>query len=115
MDPSLEIKDSGTFTGLFFQGLPLIWDPVFDDLDAMPAPTAGDVDSSNGTTVAWKKRCYFLNTKHLHLRPIEGNDMIARKPPRAHTSYNYYWGMTWRGGLTANRMGCHGCIMATGA
>ena len=110
MDPSLEIKDSGTFTGLFFQGLPLIWDPVFDDIDTISGSTP-----SNGTDVLWKKRCYFINTKHLTLRPIEGNDMIARKPPRAHTSYNYYWGMTWRGGLTANRMGCHGCIMATGA
>ena len=34
-DPSLEIKDSGTFTGLFFQGLPIIWDPVFEDLDGI--------------------------------------------------------------------------------
>ena len=41
--------------------------------------------------------------------------MIARKPPREHTSYNYYWGMTWRGSLTANRCNCHGVIMATGA
>jgi hypothetical protein len=56
-----------------------------------------------------------LNTNHIKLRPIEGNDMIARKPPREHTSYNYYWGMTWRGGLTMNRGNCHGCIMATGA
>ena len=110
MDPSLEIKDSGTFTGLFFQGIPIIWDPVFDDIDAISGSTP-----SNGTSVLWKKRCYFINTKHLTLRPIEGNDMIARKPPRAHTSYNYYWGMTWRGGLTANRMNCHGCLMATGA
>ena len=110
MDPSLEIKDSGTFTGLFFQGVPLIWDPVFDDIDGITGSTP-----SNGINVLWKKRCYFINTKHLTLRPIEGNDMIARKPPRAHTSYNYYWGMTWRGGLTANRMNCHGCIMADGA
>ena len=43
-------------------------------------------------------------TNHLTLRPIQDNDMIARKPPREHTSYNYYWGMTWRGSLTANRM-----------
>jgi hypothetical protein len=109
MDPSVEIKDSGTFTGLFFQGIPLIWDPVFDDIDQITGSTP-----SNGVSVVWKKRCYFINTKHLTLRPIEGNDMIARKPPRAHTSYNYYWGMTWRGGLTANRMNCHGCIMASG-
>ena len=110
LDPSIEIKDGGTFTGLYFQGVPIIWDPVFDTLGATAAQNV-----SNGTTVAWSKRCYMLNTNHLKLRPIEGNDMIARKPPREHTSYNYYWGMTWRGGLTMNRGNCHGCIMATGA
>jgi hypothetical protein len=110
MDPSIENKDWGTFTGLYFQGVPIMLDPVFQDLDAISG-----ADSSNGLTVAWEKRCYFLNTKHLTLRPIEGNDMIARKPPREHTSYNYYWGMTWRGSLTANRCNCHGVIMATGA
>ena len=110
LDASLEIKDSGTFTGLFFQGVPIIWDPVFEDLDGI---TGAKV--SNGLTVDWSKRCYFLNTNHLSLRPIQDNDMIARKPPREHTSYNYYWGMTWRGALTANRCNCHGIIMATGA
>jgi hypothetical protein len=50
----------------------------------------------------------------MFLRPIEGNDMIARKPPRQYNSYNYYWGMTWRGALTSNRMNCHGVITATG-
>ena len=110
MDPSIENKDWGTFTGLYFQGVPIMLDPVFQDLDAI----SGAKDS-NGLTVDWEKRCYFLNTKHLTLRPIEGNDMIARKPPREHTSYNYYWGMTWRGSLTANRCNCHGVMMATGA
>ena len=109
MDPSIENKDWGTFTGLYFQGVPIMLDPVFQDLDAI----SGAKDS-NGLTVDWEKRCYFLNTKHLTLRPIEGNDMIARKPPREHTSYNYYWGMTWRGSLTANRCNCHGVIMANG-
>jgi hypothetical protein len=109
LDPSLEMKDSGTFTGLFFQGVPIIWDPVFEDLDGI---TGAKV--SNGLSVDWSKRCYFLNTNHITLRPIQDNDMIARKPPREHTSYNYYWGMTWRGSLTANRCNCHGVIMASG-
>jgi len=110
MDPSLEIKEGGTFTGLYFQGVPIMWDPVFDDIDAISGSTP-----SNGTSVLWSKRCYMLNLNHLSLRPIQDNDMIARKPPREHTSYNYYWGMTWRGSLTANRMNCHGAIMASGA
>ena len=109
MDPSLEMKDSGTFTGLFFQGVPIIWDPVFDDLDGI----AG-TDVSNTVSCSWTKRCYFLNTKHITLRPIQDNDMIARKPPRAHTSYNYYWGLTWRGSLTSNRLNAHGVILANG-
>ena len=107
MDPSLEIKDWGTFTGLYFQGVPIMWDPVFDDAEAIDSGVSG------GLTVPWAQRCYMLNSKHLTLRPIEGNDMIARKPPREHTSYNYYWGMTWRGSLTANRCNCHGVIMST--
>ena len=110
MDPSLEIKEGGTFTGLYFQGVPIMWDPVFDDIDAISGSTP-----SNGTSVLWSKRCYMLNLNHLSLRPIQDNDMIARKPPREHTSYNYYWGMTWRGSLTANRMNWHGAIMASGA
>jgi hypothetical protein len=110
LDPSLEMKDSGTFTGLFFQGVPIIWDPVFEDLDGLGA----SAKVSNGLSVDWAKRCYFLNTNHITLRPIQDNDMIARKPPREHTSYNYYWGMTWRGSLTANRCNCHGVIMASG-
>jgi len=110
MDPSLEIKDSGTFTGLFFQGVPIIWDPVFDDLDGI---TGAEV--SNTVSCAWTKRCYFLNTKHITLRPIQDNDMIARKPPREHNSYNYYWGLTWRGSLTSNRLNAHGVILANGS
>ena len=108
-DPSLEIKDMGTFTGLFFNGVPIIWDPTFDQC------TVKDGGSSMNKIVPWTNRCYMLNMNHLFLRPIEGNDMIARKPPREHTSYNYYWGMTWRGALTANRRNCHGVISASGA
>ena len=110
MDPSVEIKDMGTFTGLFFEGVPILWDPTFDT-----AANDKDGGDSNDKNVPWTNRCYMLNMNHLHLRPIEGNDMIARKPPREHTSFNYYWGMTWRGALTANRMNCHGVISASGA
>jgi len=109
-DPSREVRDMGTFTGLFFQGIPIMWDPTFDDLDAVAGAS-----SSNGVVTGWTKRCYMLNMNHMFLRPIEGNDMIARKPPRQYNSYNYYWGMTWRGALTSNRMNCHGVITATGA
>ena len=91
--------DSGVGTGLYFHGVELTWDPVFADLDAAYAP---------GT--AWEKRCYFLNTRHMRLRPVEGQDMITRKPPRAYDKYEYYWGMTWRGAPTTNRRNAHAVL-----
>jgi hypothetical protein len=101
LDPSVEVKNGGTFTGLYFQGVPILWDPSFD---------GGCTTKDSSATYAWKRRCYFLNSNHLCLRPIEGNDMVARKPPRQYNKYEYYWGMTWRGSLTANRLNCHGLI-----
>lgn len=86
----------GVSTGIFFKGVEMIWDPVFAELDALYAP---------GTP--WEKRCYGINTRHLTLRPLQGQDMITRKPPRAYNKYEYYWGMTWRGGLTTNRRNAH--------
>jgi hypothetical protein len=73
-----------------FHGVPMIWSPEFYDLQNL-----------TGTT--WEKRCYFLNTATIKLRPLDGHDMITRKPPRAYDKYEYYWGITWRGALTCNR------------
>lgn len=81
LDPSV--------SGLYFKGLPLIWDPVMDDLETNLSPTP-----------AWDKRCYFLNTRFLKLRPARGQDMINRGPPRVYNRYTHYWGKTWRGGFT---------------
>jgi len=74
--------DSGTNTGMTFHGVQIHWDPTFADL---------------GST--WEKRMYFINSKHLKLRPLSGHDMITRKPPRAYDKYQYYWGLTWRGAM----------------
>lgn len=91
--------NSGTETGLFFHGKQMIWDPVFSDLDTAFSPAT-----------AWEKRCYFLNCRHLRLRPVEGQDMVTRKPPRAYDRYEYYWGLTWRGALTTNRRNAHAVL-----
>jgi len=90
--------DTGT-DELSFHGVPLTWDPVFYDLDTIvtASPT-------------WEKRCYMINTKHLKLRPLEGHDMVTRKPPRAYDSYTYYWGLTWRGAITMNRANAHAMV-----
>jgi len=82
-----------------FHGVDMVWNPEFSDLDALYAPST-----------LWEKRCYFINGRHLKLRPIEGQDMITRKPPRAYDKYEYYWGLTWRGAVTMNRSNAHAVL-----
>jgi len=100
-DPSTEQGADGTFTGLAFQGVPIMYDPTFEVMDA--------------GTPDWTNRAYFLNMKHMKLRPAEGHDMIARKPPRAFGNYVHRWGLTWKGGLCINRSNCHGVATVTAA
>jgi len=103
-DPSTKQGADGTFTGLAFQGVPIVYDPTFEVLDAEDTPTTG---------LLWTDRCYFINTKHMKLRPAEGHDMIARKPPRAFGNYVHRWGLTWKGGLCINRSNCHAVMSLT--
>jgi hypothetical protein len=84
---------------LSFHGVPIMWSPEFYDLQVAYAPAT-----------SWENRCYFINTKAMSLRPIEGQDMITRKPPRAYDKYEYYWGITWRGALTINRSNAHAVL-----
>lgn len=96
MGASGQKKLEGGTEMLLFHGIPVEWSPEFDDLDDLYAP---------GTP--WKKRAYMLNSKHLKLRPLDGHDMVTRKPPRAYDKYEYYWGITWRGAVTMNRSNAH--------
>lgn len=91
LDPSVQ--------DLSFKGVPLVWDPVFADLDAALAPA-----------IPWEKRCYFINSKFMRLRPAQGHDMITRKPPRVYNQYVHYWGLTWKGALTQSRSNCHAVL-----
>lgn len=75
-----------------FKGIPIVWDPVFDDLQAALNPG-----------VNWDKRAYFLNTRFIKLRPAQGQDMVVRRPPRVYNRYTHYWGLTWRGAMTITR------------
>ncbi len=93
--------DVGT-NKLAFWGDEMQWSPEFSVLDALGA-----------VSPIWEKRCYFINLRHLKLRPIEGQDMITRKPPRAYDRYEYYWGITWRGALTCNRLNAHASLSVT--
>lgn len=83
--------EGGTET-MTFQGVEMQWSPEFQELDSRFAPAT-----------PWEKRAYFLNTQTIRLRPIDGHDMITRKPPRAYDRYEYYWGLTWKGAMTLNR------------
>lgn len=100
--PSGFKKVEGGTDSMSFHGVDVQWSPEFSDLDDLYAPAT-----------TWKKRCYFLNTSRLMLRPLEGHDMITRKPPRAYDKYEYYWGLTWRGGLTLDRSNAQAVLALT--
>lgn len=90
---------SGINTGLYFKGVELVWDPVFDILDALDAPT-----------VSWASRCYFLNTKFLKLRPIKGHWMVSRRPPRVYDRYVHYWALTSKAAMTTGKRNAHAVL-----
>lgn len=81
-------KDSG----VFFKGVPVIWDPTFDTLQSLLNPT-----------IPWDKRAYFLNSKSIRLRPYKGRWLIDRNPARIYDRYVHYFGKTAAYGLTVNQ------------
>lgn len=93
-------KLDGGVSGVYYKGIEIQWCPEFDD------NFGGFVSPATG----WTKRCYFINSKHLTLRPMEGQDMVTRKPPRVYDKYVYYWALTWRGALTTNRANAHAVL-----
>ena len=82
----------GTKTGLYFKNKEIEWDPVMSVLDALDAPA-----------IPWSKRCYFLTTKFLKLRPIQGHWMISRTPPRVYDRYVHYWALTAKAAFTTGK------------
>lgn len=100
--PSNTKRVEGGTSVLTFQGVEVQWSPEFQELDSRYAPAT-----------LWEKRCYFLNTQTITLRPLQGHDMISRKPPRAYDRYEYYWGLTWRGALTMNRSNANAVLALT--
>lgn len=80
-------------SGTFFKGVPLVWDPTFDALDAKLGAIANP----------WAKRCYFLNSKTIKLRPLKGHWMVTRRPERLPDRYVHYFGQTSKYGMTINK------------
>lgn len=83
----------GGIGNVTFKGVEIQWCPEFDD----------NFGGFVSPAISWTKRCYFINSKTITLRPMEGQDMVSRKPPRVYDKYVYYWALTWRGSLTTNR------------
>jgi hypothetical protein len=90
--------DAGT-SGVYFKGVEIIWDPVFDVLDTLDAPA-----------VPWAKRMYMLNMRHLSLRPIKGHWLVPRKPPRVYDRYVHYFALTAKAALTTNKRSAHAVL-----
>ena len=82
----------GSRSGVYFKGVEVVWDPIFDVLQALLAPT-----------IPWDKRCYFLNSKSIMLRPNKGRWLIRRNPSRIYDRYTHYFGLTADYGLTVNQ------------
>ena len=90
---------AGLSTGLYFKGIEIIWDPVFETLDTEDTPT-----------IPWTTRLYMLNTEFLKLRPISGHWMIARRPPRVYDRYVHYWAVTAKCALTTGKRNAHAVL-----
>lgn len=84
--------DAGTST-IYFKGLELVWDPMFETLDA----------EVGAITHPWTKRCYFLNDKSLTFRPFKGSWMVNRRPERLPDRYVHYAAKTVSFGMTINQ------------
>lgn len=95
MDPGL--------TGMAFKGVDLTWCPEFDD----------DFGGIVSPATSWNKRGYILNLRHLKLRPLAGQDMVSRKPPRPHDRYVVYMALTWKGAMTCNMRSAHAALALT--
>lgn len=87
---------SGVNTGLYFKGVEIIWDPTFEDLDALETPT-----------VKWNKRCYFLNTKFLKMRD-DSMDIVT--PTRPHNILATYAMVNLRLALSMSRSNAHSVL-----
>lgn len=94
IDPSYE--------EFMFKKVPIVRDLTFADLDAALSPA-----------IPWAKRCYMINTGTLKLRPAQGHDMLARKPPRVYNRYVHYQALTWKGAVVMNRANANAVLSLT--
>jgi len=82
----------GGVASTHFNGIPVIWDPTFELLDAKYTPAT-----------LYTKRAYMVSDAALTLRPVQGFWMLDRKPPRMYDRYVHYWARTSSYRLTTDR------------
>ena len=75
---------------LFFHGVPLQWDPTFEELDTLLG------------TSTWTKTALFLNDA-VKFRPLKGQWMRDRKPQNLPDRYVTYFGRTCKYSLTSDQ------------
>lgn len=80
-------------SGLNFKGIPLVWNPTFEALDVI----------KGAITHPWTKRCYFLNSNTICLRPMKGRWMQDAKPARLPDRYVTYFGTRSSYAITTNK------------
>lgn len=80
-------------SGLYFKGIPLVWNPTFEALDVIKGVI----------THPWTKRCYFLNSDTIKLRPMKGRWMQDAKPARLPDRYVTYFGTRSSYALTTRK------------
>lgn len=88
---------TGTETGLFFKGIPIVWDPAFEDLD--------EVEST--ATTPWSKRCYLLNSKRIQYRD---DGMQTVTPVRPYNVLAMYQMCIVRSVLTMTQRNAHAVL-----
>lgn len=87
---------SGVNTGLYFKGVEILWDPQFEELQAVET-----------AAVDWNKRAYFINTKFLKYRD---DDMDIVTPVRPHDTLAMYAMVNLRCALSVSRANAHAVL-----
>ena len=82
----------GGVASTMFNGIPVIWDPTFELIDAKYSPAT-----------PYTKRAYMVSDAALTLRPVQGFWMLDRKPPRMYDRYVHFWARTSSYRLTTDR------------
>lgn len=94
-------RGRGSETGLFYKGVPIVWNPVFSALDTLEAPAAGAL---------WEKRCYFLNSKHIK---YEDDGMEVYNPTPPHNVRATYASLDLRCAMKIDRRNAHAVLITS--